>query len=62
MIPGYEAAHWRSDGTYLRRQDMSSKVSQSKLEASILSIDDDFDGDQGVCGNRPCGSRGGLWR
>ena len=48
--------------TYLRRENMSSEVSQSELEASILAIDDDFDSYQGVCGNRPRDSRAGLWR
>lgn len=37
---------------YLLRQGVGTKVSQSELEASVLTIEDDLDSDQGIWANR----------
>ena len=44
--------HIRIEVAYLLRQSVGTKVSQSELETSILTIEDDLDSNQGVWANR----------
>ena len=44
-------ARLRRQQTYFLRQDVCSQISESELEASVLTIDKDFDSDQSIRSN-----------